>query len=102
MASNHPLNNRSRRVAVALLCGALLVLVLLGPRLQQGSATTQAVAGSSSPSQTQSTPPPVIAAAPAQDGHSLVPIIDAIEVEKPEVCVGEENLVTVHAHTADH
>jgi hypothetical protein len=29
------------------------------------------------------------------------PIIDNIEVEKPEVCVGEENLVTVHAHTED-
>jgi len=102
MAYNHPLNSRSRRVAAALLlCGALLFLVLLGP-LHQDSATTQAVASSSAPSQTQSTPPPVIATAPPQDGHGLVPIIDAIEMEKPDVCLGEENLVTVHAHTAGH
>ena len=85
MAYNNPLKGRSGRMAGALLlCGALLVLVLLTP----------AVASSSSPSQMPSTP--------AQDGHGLVPIIDAIEVEKPEVCVGEENLVTVHAHTEGH
>ena len=29
------------------------------------------------------------------------PIIDAIEVEKDEVCEGEENLITVRAHTSD-
>ena len=29
------------------------------------------------------------------------PIIDAIELEKEEVCEGEENLVTVRAHTPD-
>jgi hypothetical protein len=29
------------------------------------------------------------------------PVIDAITVEKPEVCSGEENLVTVQAHTVN-
>src|ERR1700690_3235282 len=29
------------------------------------------------------------------------PIIDEVTVEKPEVCEGEENLVTVRAHTPD-
>jgi len=28
------------------------------------------------------------------------PIIDAIEIEKPSVCAGEENLIRVRAHTA--
>jgi hypothetical protein len=41
-------------------------------------------------------PPAQAAAAPAP------PIIDEILVEKPEVCEGEENLVTVRAHTPDH
>jgi len=45
---------------------------------------------------TQSTPAPARApAAPAP------PIVDSITVEKDEVCEGEENLVTVRAHTAD-
>ncbi|WP_437994313.1 hypothetical protein [Sorangium sp. So ce145] len=29
------------------------------------------------------------------------PLIDEIEVEKPEVCAGEENLITVRAHTTN-
>ncbi len=40
-------------------------------------------------------PPPPALPAP------LPPVIDEITVEKPEVCEGEENLVTVRAHTTD-
>jgi hypothetical protein len=29
------------------------------------------------------------------------PVVDEVTVEKPEVCSGEENLVTVHAHTVN-
>ncbi|MDC0682264.1 hypothetical protein [Sorangium atrum] len=36
--------------------------------------------------------------APAEDP---APIIDEIEVEKPEVCAGEENLITVRSHTTN-
>jgi hypothetical protein len=43
-----------------------------------------------------------VAATDTKDGESLKPIIDAVEVEKPQVCLGEENLITVHAHTAGH
>jgi len=41
--------------------------------------------------------------APATQGalKPLPPIIDEIQVEKSEVCEGEENLVQVKAHTAD-
>ncbi|WP_437910521.1 hypothetical protein WME95_22570 [Sorangium sp. So ce327] len=39
-----------------------------------------------------------VARAPAEDP---APIIDEIEVEKPEVCAGEENLITVRSHTTN-
>jgi len=42
-------------------------------------------------------PPPAMVA-----GQALPPIIDEVTVEKPEVCEGEENLVTVRAHTVEH
>jgi hypothetical protein len=42
--------------------------------------------------------PPLAA---AQPGKPIPPIIDEIVVEKEEVCEGEENLVTVKAHTLD-
>ena len=35
------------------------------------------------------------------DDRPLTPIIDKVTVEKNEVCIGEENLVTVRAHTTD-
>jgi hypothetical protein len=41
---------------------------------------------------------PQSAAAPAAPAP---PIFDLVRVEKDEVCEGEENLVTVHAHTVD-
>jgi hypothetical protein len=44
--------------------------------------------------------PPAPAAAIASPAPAP-PIIDEIRVEKPEVCEGEENLVTVRAHTPD-
>ncbi|WP_437301030.1 hypothetical protein [Sorangium sp. So ce426] len=39
-----------------------------------------------------------VASAPAEDP---APVIDEIEVEKPEVCAGEENLITVRSHTTN-
>jgi len=44
--------------------------------------------------------PPAPAVATASPAPAP-PIIDEIRVEKPEVCEGEENLVTVRAHTPD-
>lgn len=43
--------------------------------------------------------PPQLGDLPSPDGEPLVPIIDEIVVEKPEVCRGEENLISVRAHT---
>ncbi|WP_257460005.1 hypothetical protein [Archangium lipolyticum] len=44
------------------------------------------------------TPP---AAQPAGGSEPAPPIIDEILVEKPEVCSGEDNLITIRAHTPD-
>lgn len=45
-----------------------------------------------------------LASATAVDGPATprpIPVIDGIDVEKPSVCAGEENLVRVRAHGAD-
>ena len=48
-------------------------------------------------------PAPAAAAATkdAAPQHDPPPVIDEITVEKPEVCSGEENLITVKAHTVN-
>src|SRR4051794_30585712 len=56
--------------------------------------TSKAVPSASAPVSTR-TPPGLDPAPP------LTPIIDSITVEKPRVCSGEENLVTVKAHTPE-
>ncbi len=66
-------------------------------------------------SQASATAPPVRTGPPPvvdPDGNAVpaalagpapaAPIIDEVVVEKPVVCEGEENLVTVRAHTPDH
>jgi hypothetical protein len=65
------------------------------------------------PAPTLAAPPPVTPesiAAPAREtqrapatapANPALPIVDSITVEKDEVCEGEENLVTVQAHTPD-
>lgn len=40
-------------------------------------------------------------AAPAEPAEPVPPVVDEVRVEKTEVCSGEENLVTVRAHTVD-
>lgn len=48
------------------------------------------------PTAPEAPPPPAEAKA-----DPAAPVIDEITVEKPEVCEGEENLITVRAHTPD-
>ncbi len=52
------------------------------------------------PSRPLETSAQAVAAAPGEPAPAA-PIVDAIEVEKPEVCSGEDNLITVRAHTPD-
>lgn len=63
-----------------------------GPRL---TATAPAPAAQPAPT---AEPPAAPAEAPADPA---APVIDEITVEKTEVCEGEENLITVRAHTPD-
>jgi hypothetical protein len=56
--------------------------------------------------QAQQTPPPALALAPTPSeapaaAEPAPPIVDEIQVEKQEVCSGEENLITIKAHTPD-
>lgn len=64
---------------------------LLPPAPAPRAAVTPARGGGVSPER-----PAAVSVSP---GGPLAPIVDAVELEKDEVCEGEENLVTVRAHT---
>jgi hypothetical protein len=97
------MNDRTARALgvgalVALICLATCVALrskkpsVLAPPPPAASETLVSRVGTRS--ETQRAP----SAAPL---GSLPPVIDSITVEKQEVCEGEENLVTVRAHTPD-
>ncbi len=64
-----------------------------GPRVSYGPAPP-------APDPQQPTPPPTDKP-PSPRPAGQPPIIDEVIVEKKEVCSGEENLITVRAHTPD-
>jgi hypothetical protein len=59
------------------------------------------------PASEDGTTPPALAAAPKPPeveqpaAEPAAPIVDEVRVEKQEVCSGEDNLITVRAHTPD-
>jgi hypothetical protein len=92
--------------AIALAALAALLLWLVGSSGSGRSATTQREPSAAAPAPR---PPPgdpfagsearaPAKPAPGATGAPPAPIIDEIQVEKPEVCEGEENLITVRAH----
>src|SRR5690349_2035146 len=97
---------RTHRFTIAAVVAAALLLAWW---LRRDSADTPTASAASSP--------PTVAAAPAgaaasqryrssREVHAVVadakaPIIDEVVLEKSEVCDGEENLVTVKAHSPD-
>jgi hypothetical protein len=93
----------SRRRAAAIALCALIGLfwyLRLSPRVAPGSARplpaeSEPIARARLPEPVRPPPPPLA----QQAGPPEAPIIDEVLLEKPEVCVGEENLVTVRAHT---
>ncbi len=95
------MNERRNRVAKALLLGLALVgtcAVIRSRKPPPLAAPTPIVAhepatGSSTAAPRDTTRTPALAPAP--------PVIDSVTLEKDEVCEGEENLVTVRAHTLD-
>ncbi|MEA2700906.1 MAG: hypothetical protein QOI66_5177 [Myxococcales bacterium] len=92
-----------RRGRTLVLCGAAGA-VLLAALLIRGSrpgapAAPAPVADDTAPSVPPSSRAPSPPAQPAADGAPGAPIIDEVRVEKPVVCEGEENLITIRAHT---
>lgn len=97
---------QARRKAVLAAAVALVLTVPL--LLRDGDGPEEGVASAAFLQASRSDPPPAAAAAalkptPAAAPPAAVapPVIDAVQVEKDEVCEGEENLVTVRAHTKD-
>src|SRR5579871_4046723 len=92
---------RARSVPLILLAlGALLVFVLWprkAPRPVKPAADETAANLSPPPAPYTLRGPPV----PESAEPEPAPVIDGIELEKNEVCEGEENLVTIHAHTTN-
>ncbi|HEY3352487.1 MAG TPA: PKD domain-containing protein [Polyangia bacterium] len=104
------MSRRSLRIlAIVVALGALVLLVFWRrrpppPGPPAAAATEPAAAGEprGAPGR-PAVPPPsegLIAGAPATPDPP--PIIDDIIVEKPSVCAGEENLITVKAHTENN
>jgi hypothetical protein len=92
---------RKALLAVAAFCGLLLALLFLRdgePPAEEGTALS-----SLAPAALPSAPVRLAAPqpAPARPPSIAPPLFDLVRVEKEEVCEGEENLVTVHAHTGD-
>jgi hypothetical protein len=104
-------DNRSQRprrwlpllalLALGLLVGWLLSQRRPDPSAPAPQAQTRAPrpAGDSAPSALADDPKPPQAVATAPEPAK--PIVDEILVEKQEVCSGEDNLITVRAHTPD-
>src|SRR5712664_1123156 len=97
-------------VFIAGFAAGLLLLLVLVLTLWPRPNTPQSDVGSDRPLNRLSVnrPPPRTVRptapqppAPIEPGKPLPPVIDEIVLEKEEVCEGEENLVTVRAHTLD-
>jgi hypothetical protein len=105
------LDNRSRIVALAMVAFALLLLIFAlrknTPTPAVAAAPEESSTGQSGPAIAGQNPFGTLAASSAMPaGSSNVPpdpppVIDEILLEKNEVCSGEENLVTVKAHTTN-
>lgn len=91
-------------LVVALAVGSFLLLfapVAAPPRPDAGAASDPSVAaGPTAPASASPAPPAGRPTPPtAAEGPPEAPVIDEIVLEKQEVCAGEENLITVRAHT---
>src|SRR5688572_886802 len=94
--------SRTRWLGVAALAAApgLLVWSLRPPRVPEPvRAAPKASAPEAPPSARRAAS--AAAASKRAPADDPAPLIDAVEVEKPEVCAGEENLITVRSHTTN-
>jgi len=86
----------SKRSTFLVGAAALLVLWLLRPNASPPPAVAAPVAAASA-----APPPQPVVYQPPTTATPGGPIIDAVVLEKTELCEGEENLVTVRAHSVD-
>jgi hypothetical protein len=110
MAGSSPEPRKRRRIAVwiglALGVVALILLFYRGVKRHRAeSAARNAIAEIGTPhgGSARGTPRPASYPAATQPTARATgaPIIDSITVEKSEVCEGEENLITIKAHSPD-
>jgi hypothetical protein len=101
--------SRRRWILVALAIAALLASFVWPSRARHRAAVaeeplTAPPTAESPPARAPDSPAPL---APAHEAVAAprppepAPVVDEVTVEKPEVCSGEENLVTVRAHTVN-
>src|SRR3989440_10651336 len=89
-------------IAGAIAWAALLALQLCQAReepvqrLQTAAIVQPQAAETSTRTQPLAAPP-----SPPASAAAAPPVFDLVRVEKDEVCEGEENLITVHAHTTN-
>jgi hypothetical protein len=102
--------HRKRAFALAALAAVALLLLFLRARDDERTSSPSAaksagprvVFGPAAPAPAPVPPaPPPVGEPPKPKPPGQPPVIDEIVVEKPEVCAGEENLITVRAHTTD-
>jgi len=86
-----------------------LAALLLGLLWQLGRTRPRPATAVAGPADEPASSEPRAAAQPwvprrpaAEETPPLAPIIDEVKLEKTEVCAGEENLITVKAHTPAH
>lgn len=86
---------RLAAVSAALLALVLVLGYALGPDRAAGTRSSRSAAAAKlEPVRSAA---PAISLAVGGDAPDTAPVILAVELEKQEVCAGEENLVTVHA-----
>src|SRR5436305_163854 len=92
------------KALLAFVAAIALVALLLLSRRREDSVQGVAVAAMTPPQPAQlpqSSRRPAPSRPPGPAASVAPPVFDLVRLEKDEVCEGEENLVTVHAHTTD-
>ncbi|WP_224363044.1 PKD domain-containing protein [Hyalangium versicolor] len=105
--------SRRRKAGIAALGACVLVALIawLWPGDTPPEAALPPPPALPGPKQAETSPPPAPQPAPPPEAapakvaeipvDPAAPVVDEVTVEKTEVCEGEENLVTVRAHTPD-
>ena len=95
-------NRRKVLLAGAIALSALVALLLFQDRKEPVQhLQTAAIVQAQAPETSTRTQPLAPSTSLPASAAATPPVFDLVRVEKDEVCEGEENLITVHAHTTD-